>query len=1067
MRSAILLLLLLLCCAVLDAHAREIEIQPTGETLIATEPGRIVTSAVKIANRGSSSQEFSLQVGLPENWVLITQGFPFVLDKGGSEVQLISFLVPRGARAVSYPVSYTVTGTKAPSLTDTSTIQVVVLPVTKLSISLKQTPRYVVAGDESQVTFVVVNESNVRQDVHAEVESPHPFPLIPDATDFTLEAGESRLLTIRARTDERIREALLHTVRLRVLIPGKKETEVEAESSVEIVPRMAGTQGRYHTLPTEMTARYVSNTLGDHRESGFQGQFSGNGTVDEHGEKQVSFLFKGPDLFKRSDSGATTYRARDEYRLNFWTEHYELQFGDQGYGLTPLTEVSLYGRGTGGRLTLENLQFGGYHVRTRWFDPEQDQTGLFTRYTLNRRMNIGLNYLLKDTLDGSSTITSITSRVNPIPATSVNLEYARSKSADTDDSAYALDVLGNQDLLAYSLNYIHAQPDYPGTYRDMDFLTAGLTIPLRERLRFSANYRRDKRNLELDPSKSSANLERVYQAGMNYRFDQGLNLGLDLRTRYFEDRLSEPQFDYSETTSRISLSKGMNRLNIYSSAQIGTVRDRLDNTRTTTENYALSAYLSPFTNQTYSGYVYYDKNRPEEGGLQTCRTIGASSAFRLGDSTRLDLHYESRNYRNSSTGKQDLYEMHIAQTLLKNHQVSFQGRYIANRRSLQENESAFMIEYTIPFNLPVGKDDRYGTVKGTLDNVETNEPIANALVRLNGISTITDKKGAFTFNMVKPGDYFIDIDSGSIGLDKISAQKTPIKISVHGGEVSTQKLGVTRTAALTGRVVAYRLELDPATRPDNTAVNSLSFIMDPSGNRRIVAPGGEARLTEASGLPSIVVELRSGTESLCRITDRQGRFAFEELRPGTWTMVVEQANLPVNYAVAEKELSYVLAPGQTRDVVVRVTPLMRTVRIIEEKELAIEKPTAGGVKEKQAAPAGVPRPGGMTTGFILNGPNHSTAGVSGAPKTGNPAKHAQRFASPCVTAAKQEPGVSAGLQQPVRSATAGSAKGGSAFPMDKQEERSLDWLGLTTFIILFVLLMALICHKLFRSGRKR
>ncbi|HQP31537.1 MAG TPA: hypothetical protein PLB81_09425, partial [Deltaproteobacteria bacterium] len=666
-----------------------------------------------------------------------------------------------------------------------------------------------------------------------------------------------------------------------------------------------------------------------------------------------------------------------------------------------------------------------------------------------------------------STITSITSRVNPIPATSVNLEYARSKSADTDDSAYALDVLGNQDLLAYSLNYIHAQPDYPGTYRDMDFLTAGLTIPLRERLRFSANYRRDKRNLELDPSKSSANLERVYQAGMNYRFDQGLNLGLDLRTRYFEDRLSEPQFDYSETTSRISLSKGMNRLNIYSSAQIGTVRDRLDNTRTTTENYALSAYLSPFTNQTYSGYVYYDKNRPEEGGLQTCRTIGASSAFRLGDSTRLDLHYESRNYRNSSTGKQDLYEMHIAQTLLKNHQVSFQGRYIANRRSLQENESAFMIEYTIPFNLPVGKDDRYGTVKGTLDNVETNEPIANALVRLNGISTITDKKGAFTFNMVKPGDYFIDIDSGSIGLDKISAQKTPIKISVHGGEVSTQKLGVTRTAALTGRVVAYRLELDPATRPDNTAVNSLSFIMDPSGNRRIVAPGGEARLTEASGLPSIVVELRSGTESLCRITDRQGRFAFEELRPGTWTMVVEQANLPVNYAVAEKELSYVLAPGQTRDVVVRVTPLMRTVRIIEEKELAIEKPTAGGVKEKQAAPAGVPRPGGMTTGFILNGPNHSTAGVSGAPKTGNPAKHAQRFASPCVTAAKQEPGVSAGLQQPVRSATAGSAKGGSAFPMDKQEERSLDWLGLTTFIILFVLLMALICHKLFRSGRKR
>lgn len=1068
MRSAIIPLLLLLCCASLDAHAREIEIQLTGEKLIATEPGRIVTSAVKITNHSSASRELSLEVELPENWVLITQGFPFLLDKDGSEVQLISFMVPRGALAATYEVSYTARAVTSPSLSDTATVHVVVLPVTRLSLRLKDAPRYVVAGDACTVTFMVANESNVRQNVHAEVESPQPFPLTPDATDFMLEAGESRLFTVRSKTDEKIRETMLHTVRLKVLIPGKEGSDVEAESSVEIVPRTTGTQGRYHTLPVEMTARFISNTIGDHHESGFQGQLSGGGAIDEEGESHVSFLFKGPDLYKRSDSGATTYRSRDEYRLNFWTEGYEIMFGDQSYGLSPLTEISLYGRGAGGRLTLEKMQFGGYHVQTRWFDPEQDQTSLFAKYDVNQTINIGLNYLRKDNLDGKSTLTSIASRITPLPSTSVNLEYARGESQHADDIAYALDVLGSQNLLAYSLNYIHAEPDYPGSYRDMDFLTAGLSMPVHERLRLSANYRQDKRNLELDPSKSSANLERVYQAGMNYRLDHGMNLGLDVRTRNFEDRLSDPQFDYAENTGRISLSKGMDRLNVYSSAQIGTVRDRLDDTRTTTENYAFSAYLSPFPNQTYSGYVYYDKNRPEEGGLQTCRTIGASSAFRLGDATRLDLHYETRNYRNSSTGKQDLYELHIAQRLFMNHQISLQGRYIANRRSLQENESAFMLEYTIPFALPVSKVDRFGTVRGTLNNVETNEPIADALVRLNGISSITDRKGAFTFNMLKPGDYFIDIDSASIGLDKISAQKTPIRISVQGGEISTQKLGVTRAAALTGRVMAYRLELDPAAaKPENTATDALSFIMDPSGGRGIVASGKDARLVETTGLASVVIELRSGAESLCRITDRQGRFAFEELRPGTWTLVIDQANLPANYAAAEKELRYELAPGQTRDVIIQVTPVRRTVQIVEEKELTIEKPSFAGAIQKQAAPRAVEPSGDKSSGPIQKGADLSIAQVPGIEKAKPMDVQSERMTPPHVSVPIPEPGVPAHPQWTMGSPAAEKSDDAAGLPRARPENGSMERLGLALSLFLLVLLLALVWRKLIRTKKKR
>lgn len=944
MRYAIPLLCIFFCFTALDAQARTVEIQPTGETLIVTEPGRIVTSAVSITNRSPTAQEFSLTVNLPKTWVLITKGFPITLDKDASDVQLISFLVPQNALAENYPVTYTVQGTVSPALSDSFGIHVVVLPITKLSLSLMEVPRYVIAGDEYAVTFAVVNESNIHQNVRLNVESTQRFPFVVDAMEFALEAGESRKVAIRVRTDKQLRETLRHIITVTAQIPGKDNTQVEAQSSVEVIPPITGAENRYHTLPTEMTLRYVGNSVGGQKESGFQGQLSGNGTLTESGQQHVSFLFKGPDLYKQSDLSSTMYRTRDEYRMNLWDEHYELMLGDQNYSLSPLTELSLYGRGAGGKATLDKLQFGAYRMATRWFDLDQDQTALFTNYALNDNLKVGLNFLKKNTPDGTSHITSVSSQIRPIKTTYVNLEYGRGETQTDNNNAYSLDVSGNQALLAYSLNYIHAEPNYPGSYRDMDYLTTSITIPLQDRFRLSANFRQDKRNLDLDPTKDSATFERTYQAGINYRVDPSMNLGFDMITRIYKDRLTNPKFDFTENTGRLSLSKGLAWLNFFSSAQVGKERDWLDNSSSMVENYTLSAYVSPFKNQTYSGYLYYDKNRPEQGGLQTCLTLGVRTAFQIGTGTRFDLNYETRNYKNYSQSKENIYEIHLSQTLFHTHRLSLLGRYMTYDNALQENESAYMIEYTIPFDLPVSKVQSYGTVMGSLYNVETNAPIMNAIVRLNGTSTVTDKRGEFTFNSIKPGNYFIDIDSASVGLDKISAQKTPIKVLVQGGEISLLKLAITRTAAFKGRVMAYQIDKDSPAQ-QNVDTHALSFVMDPKGGGGILAQGDDSKIIEVAGVASVVVTLKNETEEISRITDSQGHFAFEELRPGTWTMSIDETKLPPNHTIMDNERMYALAPGETKDVLAKVVPMKRTIQIVEEREIPIENPVT-----KQAAP---------------------------------------------------------------------------------------------------------------------
>ena len=77
------------------------------------------------------------------------------------------------------------------------------------------------------------------------------------------------------------------------------------------------------------------------------------------------------------------------------------------------------------------------------------------------------------------------------------------------------------------------------------------------------------------------------------------------------------------------------------------------------------------------------------------------------------------------------------------------------------------------------------------------------------------------------------------------------------------------------------------------------------------------------------MELRNGNETLRQVTDRDGEVAFENLRPGKWTMRVYQNNLPDHHAIETPETHMELEPGQSAEAVVRVLPKFRRVQLID------------------------------------------------------------------------------------------------------------------------------------------
>jgi hypothetical protein len=109
----------------------------------------------------------------------------------------------------------------------------------------------------------------------------------------------------------------------------------------------------------------------------------------------------------------------------------------------------------------------------------------------------------------------------------------------------------------------------------------------------------------------------------------------------------------------------------------------------------------------------------------------------------------------------------------------------------------------------------------------------------------------------------------------------------------------------------------------------------------LVGPGEEERfqkddLRNGRGLGNVLVEITDGKEVLRQPTDQKGRFHFEEIKPGTWTLKVSERDLPAYHYLEDGQFEFDLRPGEEKDVMVRVLPRLRPIQIIEEGALSQE-----------------------------------------------------------------------------------------------------------------------------------
>ena len=903
----------------IGADSNEIEVRPTAEELIEAEPKSVITAAFRVTNISCLEQQFIADLELPEGWKIITREFPFSLSENQTEIKLVSFHIPSFALAGKYNLTYRVHSRDNPSISDLYSFTVVVMSVRKLDIKVIKKTDYAIAGETYSILYLVKNWSNQTEEFRIEISNHDDLELEIDTYEYLLKAGESIEIPVKIKSDENVKKQIKQVIYAKLLSKGKEEVMAMVSSQVIIIPKNIKRSLPYRYFPLYTSIRAFS-TFDTKEKYGYQFDVKGEGELDEKGKKNLAFHIRSPSAY-----GKSVLAKYDEYNIHYYTDIYGIKLGDFRYSLSNLTENSRYGRGVEGSVKFNRFRIGGYYEKSRWmFGPTREITG-FVDFFINKNNIIGINYLNKKEEEQVNDIYSVEGNFRVLKDTDIKLETAFSNKNKDTEYSHLLDLSGLEKGFAYSLRYIYATRDFPGYYRDTKYVTANVSIPVINKLRLSGRIQNQKRNFELDTTRYSAPYTKQYSFGLNYNLRSSLRLSFLARKRSSEDRLPAHLFDYDENGFVFQMDSRFNYFGFSFYTNLGETYNNITDKISSMSRYRFSSSLYVNKCQKYNIYAMYDESSIYRIDNSKRWTVGADCDITVSNKFYLSLRYKTNASTEDYYTNRDLLEGYIRYKFPNNHRISLQCRQTLLKNSVDKKETAIMFNYQAPFNIPIGLKTYVGSVSGQVNNMETNQPLKNVVVRLNNFSVVTNDKGKFKFPVLNPGKYLLSIDRATIGLDKLTVPDTPITLEVQPMEEKEIEINIVTGAAIAGKINIFKY-----IGKEDSLYNKQIIIENNQNSQRKYYLVGEGKdgssLYRNGGVPNIIVEIQKGDKVLRNITDALGRFEFRELEPGTWRIKLYDDNLPP-YHKFEKEVSNVeLNPGENKEIQLRVFQIKRKIR---------------------------------------------------------------------------------------------------------------------------------------------
>ena len=202
--------------------------------------------------------------------------------------------------------------------------------------------------------------------------------------------------------------------------------------------------------------------------------------------------------------------------------------------------------------------------------------------------------------------------------------------------------------------------------------------------------------------------------------------------------------------------------------------------------------------------------------------------------------------------------------------------------------------WAMTWQAPIRRRRDVGSLLGKID------PIPSQAVRIDvgGHSTLSDPTGQFTIPALPSGAHRVHIDQASLPPGTIVAEPTNLIAVIDGGSASHMTVQLMPAASIQGQIAI-----------------------------------AESSWQGLNHIPPMLITLSTAGHSHHTVSDESGRFVFDLLKPGTWTLEVNATQWPAGYHMDSAAQILILDQGERRQLSLALIPNHRAIEFIDEGHL--------------------------------------------------------------------------------------------------------------------------------------
>lgn len=856
------------------------------------EPGAIIHLAFLVRNTAQSNRRFNSKLQLPEGWQHILTDGEFEVPAQSDHLRLVSVQIGASAPAGPMSITYTVTD-QTSEQHQTHTTPVNVKAVDGLELMWQTPPSlWLFQNHPETLQAIVLNTGNTLQHLSVSLDTPSSLhDMVAAVSDewLTLHPGDRHVLSIQVVLPERSRR-FHSTARLAVVL--------QSDNAVyRLEHRFAEVIGDAEVdLHLRLPMQWQTGLMRTNGNWGWAQTLSGVGHLDKAKQHHLSFAVRR--------DGANGLIQRDNLRqvIAYEGPLAAATIGDFVMSLSPLTGTGRLGQGIAVRsgnaqhpirVGLHTLHLNAAARQVERAIDLQTDLGTSLRHQLIFSQASG------DTnADGvyhrwmSSIVRAQTERQH-----NWQFELANSRSDSVQKrvlTGQAWHVQGHGTLssaghITYRINGWHIDTDYAHPQRGTTLRYVNLNGSVRDGLRMRLHWH--DRHLHRSAATSMRDQRLGVQLHQRLRRNWRAKIGHQWQTSQSGEQA--PTFThYHHVGLRHDWDKGSLSWRI-------NWRDNETTGSTVSARYRPTQHLSLAINERRS-------NSPEaldslSGTSHSLWGRWLALQWQPNAFVFVQLSYaeqrserESLNPQITDTLRQ---QSHGLRARLDYSVSRHQRLWLETQRSktaIGAWDHSIQAGWTVAWQAPIRRLRHVGSLHGTIQPTPSR-PIR---VHVGARSTVTDPTGHFTIPGLASGSHRVQVDHTTLPPGMIVDSPATLQAVIEGGQRNTMTIQLAPAARVRGQIVLAKSEWQRLER-----------------------------------VPPMLITLRQNNHYRHTVSDQDGRFSFDLLTPGTWTLNIDASQWPHGYHMVAPSQTLVLDPSEQLELSLSLTPNQRTIQFIDEGSL--------------------------------------------------------------------------------------------------------------------------------------